>query len=376
MLAHAALALALAAGPLTSEELATMGRKVAEEISAGQDGFTPRFDMDGLIDLALADLPISQALSNGFRVGAKKVPLPLGARLVKAVAEGGTLTYRGLVRRGAGEVIQLRLVNADGAFNFFELHVARRRGGKPKVVDVDDLVEGGTLSANLRRLAVIGFAEVNQGLLDRLAGKEQVFLRNAPSLRKLGAAMTQGRGAEALEIYDALPPELQENPIFMRQAVYAARQVDEARYHRALRRYIEARPDDPAAAVMALDACALDKDWAGARRAVDAVERRVGRGDGWMEVLRGSLELSAGDRAAGRRHFEQAVEREPGLLRAYPMLVTLALQDQDWPGVARWLGAWEAAGQPLADVSTAEGFEAFAASKEGKAFMRRKPARR
>jgi tetratricopeptide (TPR) repeat protein len=221
----------------------------------------------------------------------------------------------------------------------------------------------------------MGLGEANQGLLDRLAGKEQVFLKNAEAMKQMGAALSAGRYAEVLERYDRLPRELQDVPVYMRHSVYAAAKVDEGRYKKAMDRYIRTFPDDPAGAVMAVDACFLRQDWEGVRRALEVVERRVGDDDGWIEVLRANVDIASGEYQRGMGHLGRALEREPGLAKVYPMAVGLALQQKDFAGVAKWLGAWEASGQKLADLSKAEAFQEFVASREGQAFLKRKPAR-
>lgn len=375
MIATPLAVLLLAAAPVSQPELTALGSRLAADFAAGRDSLSALIDVDGLVERSLAGVEARGDFMRGFKAGAKKANIPMGANLLKEVKAGGTVTFRGLGRKGNDDVIRLRMISAGGAFNYFELVTVRGAGGAPRVVDVYDLAEGATFSSNIRRLALIALAEANMGLLDRLTGKEQVFLKNASVIKQLTAARVAGKHAEALAIYEKLPKEVQEEPVFMRQAVYAAMEVDEGRYRRAMERYIKAFPDDPAANVMAVDACFLRKDWPGALTAIDRIERYVGADDGWMEMLRGSVAKTAGDLKSARQHFALAAQREPAMSQAHANLLDLALTAKDWAGVASALTAMERSGQAIADLRKVEGFEGFVASKEGKAFLNRKKPR-
>jgi tetratricopeptide (TPR) repeat protein len=375
MILAPAVALLLAAAPISQPELTALGNRIAADYAAGRDGLTQLLDVDGLLDRTLAGVPAPEDFLRGFRNGAKKTTIPMGANLLKEAKAGGTIAFRSLGRNGGEDVIRLRLLSSGGAFNYFELFTARGGGGALRVVDVYDLADGGTLSATIRRLALLALAEAKQGLLDRLGGKEQVFLKSAATIKKMSRARVEGRHAEVLSIYETLPREIQEEPVFMRQVVYASMELDQDKYRRAMERYIRRHPDDPAANVMAIDACFLRKDWAGANKAIDGVERHVGTDDGWLALLRGSVAKTAGDLAGARRHFEEATRREPALTQAHANLLDLALKAGDWAAAARALSGLEQAGQPIADLRKVEGFEGFVASKEGKAFLKRKKTR-
>jgi tetratricopeptide (TPR) repeat protein len=159
----------------------------------------------------------------------------------------------------------------------------------------------------------MALAESKLGILDRLSGREQVLLKNAGAVRDLGVARREGRHADALAIYDRLPKALQEDPFVMRQAVFAAMEVDKERYRREMERYIRTFPDDPAAGVMALDVHFMAKEWEAASAAIDAIERFVGTDDGWMAILRGSVASSSGDADGAKRFFAEGFRREPAL---------------------------------------------------------------
>lgn len=375
MIVAPVVALLLAAAPITQPELTALGNRIAADYAAGRDGLTPLMDVDGLLDRTLVGVPASEDFLRGFRNGARKTTIPMGANLLKEAKAGGAIAFRSLGRNAGEDVIRIRLLSAGGAFNYFELFTARGGGGALRVVDVYDLADGGTLSANIRRLALMALAESKQGFLDRLGGKEQVFLKSAATIKKMTLARAEGRHAEVLSIYETLPREIQEEPVFMRQVVYASMELDQEKYRRAMERYIRRHPDDPAANVMAIDACFLRKDWAGAYKAIDGVERHVGTDDGWLALLRGSVAKTAGDLPGARSNFEQAVRREPALTQAHANLLDLALGARDWAAVARALAGLEQAGQPIADLRKVDGFEGFVASKEGKAFLKRKKSR-
>jgi tetratricopeptide (TPR) repeat protein len=175
-----------------------------------------------------------------------------------------------------------------------------------------------------------------------------------------------------MKLFEALPRELQEQPSLLCMYISAAADVDERKYERALARYLQLNPNDPSSNVMAIDCYFLRKRWAEVEKAISVVEARVGKDDGWFEVLRAGASHTQGKVDDAKTHFMNAIAREKTLKDPYFNLINLALAEKHRDAVAKWLEAVERdAHIELQDVSTVPQYADFAASKEGKAFVKR-----
>lgn len=377
MLHAAAAALFLAAVPIdrpTTQELEAFGRDIAADFAQGRDGLSTRLDFDAFLERVLAPLRADEDFKRDFRSGALRAGLPIGKALLTFLGPKGRVAFR-RVDATRGDVVYLRLISEKGAFNFVKLLVARDAKGALRVVDVYSLTSGNLTSEDVRQIAVMALAESRQGLLDRLAGSERLLLTNVKAVRRMGDASLAGRSAEAFQVWSELPRELRESRIFLLQSVSLAMAVGDDPYRRQVERYLQLYPKDPAARVIAIDACFLRRDWACADEAVSGVERWLGVADGWLLTLHGMVAVSAGRRADARAAYRRAIEVEPTLVEPYANLLDLVLADRDWKSTADLLGKLERdAGVVLDDLTQVESFRPFLASAEGKAFKRRRAA--
>jgi hypothetical protein len=372
----ALVALAVLQAAPTPPEITTYGNAIVADFVAGKDGLVDRVDMGALLDRTFKGVDANTDFAKGFRTGAQRAGYQAGKTLLSYLKSGGSMAFRKPVTLDGEPAAQIRILNADGSFNVFELVVAKKADGSLEVVDVFDLVQGEKTSQVLRRLALMTFAEADQGLVDKLMGKEQLLIKNAGALKSMTEDIRAGKNAEAAAVYQKLPKELQDERTFLRLYAQVAFAVDEKEYSRALGRYLELYPEDPAAQVMAIDYHFLKKDWPKVAKTLDNVEKRVGTDDGWIEILRGNASIASGHRSEAKEHFKKAVAREKNMVQGYELLVGLSLEDKDWKETSKWLAAMETdGGIKLKDLSTVPEYKGFVGSKEGQAFLKRKPVK-
>ncbi len=375
MLTALAVAAVLAAAP-SPEELAAEGEVMARELTAGKDAFAARFDAELFGARMTKGLDLPKGMAQGVVKGARNAGQRLGDGALRFSQDGGQITFRGVTSLDGEPAVRLRAVDADGRFTYFELVLVPGTAGALKLVDYYELSAGEKLSDQLRRFTLMGAAEMSQGLADKLLGKEKVFMDSLPKLQAVTKAMRENQPAVAYEAWRALPKELREQKSIMRLGVSVAQQVDDKSYEQEMTRFLTLYPTDPASAVMAVDFYTLKKKWDRVKTAIDGIEARVGSDDGWLEVLRGNIADAAGHLPEAKGHFKKAVEREPGLAQGYWGLIGAALAEKDWAATAKWLRAVERqAGVELGDHSTVPEYAAFVASKEGKAYQKRRAAR-
>ena len=222
----------------------------------------------------------------------------------------------------------LPLVRLRAWLAFFEgrLEEAVALASQVEAADPNDIVASELKAAALLRLDNPAAAV---GILERLDRAGRIDDRGRILLA--GAYMRLGRFAEALPLYERAMNRFRNLPELKTQyalARFALGEVDEAR--RRLTELARSGEDAFRAAVM-----------------LTLIERRLGRIDAAMAAagqvdalapraaigpnLKGLVDLTAGDLAAARRHFEEALDRDPGFLPARRNLagVLMRMGDDD-----------------------------------------------
>jgi hypothetical protein len=373
MLSASLLSAALLSATLTPAEVTTVGNDIVNDFAAGKDGITSRFDTQIFVDRVMAGVDARSDFLTGFREGVTKSLKP-GDALLRGVQNGSTVTFRKAVTFESSPAVQLRLLNKDGSFNVLELILTKNAVGTVKVVDVWNLLDGDRDSDRVHRMAVLAAADNNQGVLDKLMGKEQALVKNLPTLNAFTEAVKKQAWPDVVAAYKKMPPVLQDDGTIAKRYLVAIQQVDATEYRAAMAKYLAAHAADASASVMAIDYYFTGKNWPDVLKAIDVVEKRVGADDGWLEILRGNTELSAGKRPAAHAHYLEATKREPLLRSGYDMLLQMSVDDKNNAETAKWLGAMETdAKLQLNDISALPMFAGFVASKEGKAFLKKHP---
>lgn len=364
------LSLSLCAAP-SNVELEKFGRELAADLSAGKDTLSRQTDYETLVARALRDVTAKPEWRKGLTQGFKQGFTSSWEAVARTLSNGGSVTFKKVVTFDGEAAVQLRVLFKDGAFNFLELPVRKDASGALKIIDVWELTAGTSRSEDLRLLAVPVLGDLEKGVLDRLLGKDSAISKHVADLRKMNEAIRDGRPKEAATLYASLPKEVQDHRLFLRAHVSAVMD-DEPEYEKAMGRYLSLYPSDPAAQVMGIDYYFLRKNWPKCLAAVAEVEKRAGQ-DAWFEFLRASAAMTQKDWATARKHLETAIEREPTLPNPYYTLIDVTMAQKKYGDTAKWLDATEkAVGVEFnVDASTA-GFEDFVASKEGKAWLKKR----
>ncbi|MFZ5444037.1 MAG: tetratricopeptide repeat protein [Myxococcota bacterium] len=370
----ALLVVSLCAAP-TPAELEKFGRDLAADLSAGKDTLSRQTDYETLVARALRDLDTKADWRKGLTQGFKQGFAASWEAVARTIADGGSVTFKKVITLDGEQGVQLRVLFKEGAFNFLELPVRKDASGALKIIDVWELTAGTSRSEDLRLLAVPVLGDIEKGVLDRLLGKDSAISKHVGDLRKMNEAIRDGRPKEAATIYAALPKEVQEHRLFLRAHVSAVMD-DDAAYEKAMGRYLALYPGDTAAQVMGIDYYFLRKNWPKCLAAIAEVEKRTGP-DAWFEFLRASAAMTQKDWPVARKHLEAAVAREPTLANPYYTLIDVTMAQKKFGDTAKWLDATEKAVGVQFDIAPGTaGFEDFVASKEGKAWLKKRPVKK
>ncbi|MBZ4416472.1 lipopolysaccharide assembly protein LapB [Myxococcus sp. RHSTA-1-4] len=341
------------------------------------DALDAHIDKDAIFKKSTEGVQVPADFAAGFKKGLQQgAALGFGKQLISTFNEESTFTLlRARAVKGVPRAL-FRSLSTRG-LNYLDLELARDAKGQVRVVDIYPYVAGEFISETLRRAYLAAAADANQGLVDRLMGKEQTYLKNLPRLQAMQKAFQAGNHEEVLRLYGQLPAAFKTDKIvlLLRLQAAAALSLEGEAYAQAIADYEKALPNDPSVELVSFDGYLLRKDHAGAIRAMDKLDRRVR--DPYLSVLRGNVMLDKGDTAEARRHYVAAVTAEPTLLVGHWSLAGLALQEKQYKELGERLDAIEATGLvQLNDLEGVAEYQGFVKSPEYKAWKKRRAAKK
>ncbi|MBX7113232.1 MAG: hypothetical protein K1X64_02775 [Myxococcaceae bacterium] len=372
MLTQALLTLALAINaPPAPSKFEKLARDIETQVQAGKDGITAAWDSDGFLAKVMAGSgdDINNDFKKGFAKGYKSKEGSLGQTIASTVTQGGRFRLMRIHEEGGQTRLLYRLLMPTGGLSYFDL-VTTPAG---KVVDAYIFTSGELLSETIRRLYLQTAAEASQGLFDKLKGKEQLFLKNLPTLTAMQNANNDKQPAKALELYKGLPEPLRRDRLFLVARLQAAQAVSDDEYLKAIDELRAAFGNDPASDLMAIDGFFLKKKYDLAIEAINRLNTAVG-GDAYLVFMRGSMLSATGKGADAKTTFIEASKMEPSLTEPYWALVEMSLNDKKFNETTQWLLAIEReTNTRLKDLKNEPTYAAFVKSPHYKKWLAVRP---
>jgi tetratricopeptide (TPR) repeat protein len=339
---------------------ATVAKGDASALAAGMD-------WDAVLNKAMAGAPATPKVEADFRAGFLKGVVSFQESILKAVTGGGSYKLLRVRQVGAQPRALFRLL-AGGNVNYHEFHVTRGPRGI-RVGDVYVYMSGETLSESVRHGWLPMAAEANKGLVDRLAGSENEFIKTAPQWREVQRLFKAGQHKEALAGYRKLPASVQGTRMMLLTRLGITQALEEPLYLESIEAFRRAFPTDPALDLILVDGFYMKKQYDKAVESVDRLETSIG-GDAHLKNVRAGLLFAKGDLEGARTWATKAVAEEPTLLDAHWTLVTVSLQQKDHAETARLLTRLESDLKvPITDLTRVPEYAAFTKSAEYRKWM-------
>ncbi|HEX5754239.1 MAG TPA: hypothetical protein VFZ09_49105 [Archangium sp.] len=333
-----------------------------------------RVDVDRLLERATRGTSTPKAFHDGFSKGVRRSGLQLGKQLVATREDDSSFRLLRLRMEGGAPHALYRVMTSQSGVNYLDLELARNAEGQVVIVDFYPYITGEPFSETLRRMYLQAAKEAGYNLVDKLMGKEQDFLKNAPKLQEMQRQVQEKQYAEVVKTFDALPESLRKNKPFLLLRLSAAAQLDEAQYQKSIQDFEQAYPNDPSLDLISIDGHMMRKDYATVMKMIDRLDQRVK--DPYLQYLRGSVMLDKGDRKAALGHFKAAIAGEPTLTLAHWVLIGLSLQDKQFKDTARYLDGIERdTSVEIGDLTALEEYAGFVKSPEYKAWKKKRASR-
>ncbi len=333
-----------------------------------------RVDVERLLERATRGTSAPKTFHDGFATGVRRSGMQLGKQLVASREDDSSFRLLRLRMEGGAPHALYRIMTTQSGVNYLDLELARNAQGQVVIVDFYPYITGEAFSETLRRMYLQAAREAGYDLVDKLMGKEQDFLKNAPKLKEMQLQVQEKKFAEVVKTFAALPESLRQTKPFLLLRLSAAAQLDEAEYQKAIEDFEKAHPKDPSLDLISIDGHMMRKDYATVMKMIDRLDQRVN--DPYLQYLRGSVMLDKGDRKAAVGHFKAAIAGEPTLALAHWVLIGLSLQDKQFKDTARYLDGIERdAHLELGDLEGIEEYAGFVKSPEYKTWKKKRAAR-
>ncbi|HEX2678686.1 MAG TPA: hypothetical protein VHM19_18665 [Polyangiales bacterium] len=305
------------------------------------EGMSKLIDWDGVLARGTAGLNISETNSHETKRGMIEAAKSRGILFMMAEAgKASNVRYLEAASQNAsrnGETwVVLRVLQAGGGMEHCSFLLDRKPDGRALAVDWNMMSIGENLTAILRR-SLMPLGTSVSAIAARLGGEEGMTLRYSKPLIEMQKLASEKKALEALAVYEKLPAEAKNLKLFLIARITAAQQLGPQEHAAALDALIAAHPEDPTAAVFAIDAYTYRGDHKKVVAAIDALSAHAGP-DPYFDVLRAGPLITMNDFDGAHAAALRALEAEPDLTPARWTLVTIATKRKDFPDLARWIG--------------------------------------
>jgi hypothetical protein len=332
----------------TDDECAMFGQQIASWLTKHDlTTFEQSLDSQALVDRMMAGIDLPEKAASDFRTG---VMNGIKTNLERGFGNVQKAQFLRVIQRPGGKRAIVR-VNLKIGINYFEFICARQATGELKWIDVFVYSTGDTLSNTLRDVVLPAIAEMQKGLMERLAGSESNYIKHLPEIEDAMNLLRDGKPAEAESLLKALPVEMQTDRIVLMARCRVEQTVNQNEYLNVIREWEKTYPNDPALALISIDSDLLRKDFAGAIAHVDRLDRMVG-GDPYQNFIRGNIYFAAKNYAMAKQAENAALQADPHLASAYDVLLNISLAEEDYDGTAAILERVEHT-YPHADMAKA-----------------------
>ncbi|NQT36710.1 MAG: hypothetical protein HQ581_04425 [Planctomycetes bacterium] len=323
----------------TEEECLQLARTMEEALQTGDaKAFNDGIDWDALLERATVGVFGTEEERRSFCSGGKRSMRGgrgLAQRLVDEANSGGSYRLLRIRQRDGQQRALFRQLGPGGSgLNYHELILVRRPDGQVKVVDGYSYVPAELFSKSLRRSFLPLTAGRSGKVRKTLSRQDQELMKYVSQFLELSAAVKDGRGEEALDIYNALPESLRQDKNNLILRLQAASAVDEPTYAAAIEAFRRYHPNDPCLDLVLIDDHLMKGKYDEALASIDRLDKAVGS-DPYLNVMRAGAYSEMQDYAKAKQCVRQAIEADDTLINAHWALVNISLDEKDFAETTR-----------------------------------------
>lgn len=367
----------LAAGLCAGEQLPTEQEctEFAKKIETGIAARDPKpldeaLDVKALIVRATEGVEADAKFRQGFITGASK-HAGLGTTILNGLGDDGSYKFMRM-HQADGKVRALfRMLNEQGV-NYHDFTVEKDANGAVRFSDVFIFLMGEPLSQTMRRIYLQASAKQG-GVLGKLLGWENDFIKNADKFQQITQAMQTGQAEVAKKLYNELPESMQNDRMMLVHRTQWASKLGEVEYAAAFEAIRKAFPNDPSMQFIGIDGLFIAKKYDEGLKSLDQLIQTLGP-DAHLYMLKGNFYFVKEDLPNAVAWDRKAIELEPDLLAPYWALLTVLLQQKDFAAIKDVLITIEKRELvELDNIEKNEGYAEFVKSPEYQKWLKERP---
>lgn len=318
----------------SEQECVELAQQIEKAIATNKPAFFVEvLDIDEVIARGLAGLNPPKDLDTDFRKAFQKSP-EVG-ELTKQFTRAKYTFLRVRTFDGTPRAL-FRLLRPDGSLNYQEL-LMQQSSNAVKVVDIQFLTDGkqafwetGDLFSDVARRSFLPrLAIIRKGFFARLMGEQSEAIKHLGDTTEFVKRIKQKHFPNAMAVYAALPPTLQNQKDILVQRALGALVAGEQEFQAALAVWNERFPNDLALDLAILDHAVKKKDHATAIETIDRLDHGIG-GDGYLSYLKAVQYEFLADWEKTTEAARNAISRDTQLPQAYSILLNSLLHAEEF----------------------------------------------
>lgn len=362
--------------PKASAATLDEARQIAEAISVAvahhdQSAFATLIHQEFFADRILHGL----AVTDQFRADYRKQIADDGGLanvatdIMDSVKNGGDYSLVQIMDRNGDHRPMFRLLLAEGrGFNHHEIILNKDRNGKTKIVDIFVYLTGEDVSDSLRALDLSTIVSQSEAVRKSLSPIEAAMIDNMQTLQNIQSLAAEGKGDEALKLYNGLPADLKTNRRLLMTKLGVAQRVSDDAYFQVLEEFQKHHPTEPAFLFRMLDMLAVQQRFEDVLQTADLLQRLTG--DDYLNLMKVNSLLSLDRLEEARTAVTAAKKVSDNRIDVYWVEMSVLLKTKDHAAVAKQLDEIASKfGMKFNDLSVIPDYANFIASDEGRAWL-------
>ncbi len=284
--------------PLSDADCLLFAQSIERAVAKGDTATVNKgIDWDGLLNIVTSGIPGADATRRGFAKGVKSASEKengFASVLVKAVAQGGSYNLLRVHRKDGRPLALFRLhLPHMGGVNYHDLALVRSLDGQVRMVDWYIFLAGEEMTQILRRGFIEAAAHDSRGLIERLQGKDNAYIKNLDKIKQMIADMRAGRPQAVMDAFHKLPPEMQIDRTVLIVRLQAAQALGDKEYAAAIADFEKHCSDEAAVYLLSIDGYTLRKQYDHVLESIDRLDTLLG-GDPYLDFLRATTRIQMG----------------------------------------------------------------------------------
>src|SRR5262249_26702303 len=154
-------------------------------------------------------------------------------------------------------------------------------------------MSGELVSQTMRNVYLPVATHDSRGILEKLVGSEQEFMKNFPKITQMANDLKEGKNQAVSDTFRQLPASVQKEKLVLLLRLRAAQNLDESIYTAAIEDIRKHYPNDPSIDLLSIDYYFMKKQYAKSLECIDRLDKAVA-GDPQLQVTRAGIHMTEG----------------------------------------------------------------------------------